>query len=98
MTSFHQNIRPPECDFGWALGQNWFLRIPQEWLESGRNQWGMIKTSRTAISAEMCRNMEQSLELAWTNWVGVMGQQIVWLYLLPMDLAQASGGAQQRAL
>jgi len=45
MTSFHWNIHPPECDFGWALGQNWFLWIPQEWPESGRNQWGMIKTS-----------------------------------------------------
>jgi len=45
MTSFHWNIRPPECDFGWALGQNWFLQIPQEWPESSRNQWGMIKTS-----------------------------------------------------
>ena len=45
MTSFRWNIRPPECDFGWALGQNWFLRIPQEWPESSRNQWGMIKTS-----------------------------------------------------
>ena len=31
----------------WAnFDSSGFCRIPQEWLESGRNQWGMIKTSK----------------------------------------------------
>ena len=30
----------------WAnFDSSGFRRIPQEWPESGRNQWGMIKTS-----------------------------------------------------
>ena len=40
-------------NFGWQIPLEWH-RNPQEWLESGRNQWGIDKSSKSDWNNEHC--------------------------------------------